>query len=169
MRDDGDWTWIWASSNAFEWLPGRPRHDRLLAISAETVLVIDTITGSGAHKIANRLHLYPELPDTRLQVAALGAAATPRAAPIHERFGETEERTRLDVEATGELPWIGGWLIRCCSPEHSPEVASDLRIENGTVRLECSGDFEISVRWRVAAGESGEPVALCSPNRESAN
>jgi hypothetical protein len=168
LRDDGAWSWVWASSNAYEWLPGRPRHDRLLAVSAEAVIVLDTITGSGARKIASRLHLHPEQPDTDTQVQALGATATPRQAPYHERFGQTTQRTRLDVESEVEIPWVGGWLIRAGNQENSPEVASDLHIQDGFVQLECSGGFEVSLRWRFSAGESGNPVDFCSPDRESA-
>jgi hypothetical protein len=170
MREDNAWTWVWASSDAFEWLPGQPRHDRLLAVSAEAVLVLDTITGSGVRKITSRLHLHPEQPDTGTQVLALGATATPREAPYHERFGETLERTRLDVESSVELPWVGGWLIRCGIPSSSPEVDCDLQIHDGIVQLECNGGFEVSARWQISPtdGNSAERVVLCSPNRESA-
>jgi uncharacterized heparinase superfamily protein len=170
MGGDGPWTWVWASSNAFEWLPGRPRHDRLLAVSADAVLVLDTITGSGSHEIASRLHLAPGAPDKRTRVLALGSNAIERMAPYHEHFGETQERARLDVESTVELPWVGGWLIRCDIPENSPEVACDLFSHDGIVQLECTGGFEVSARWRVALTDEapGEAVEFCSPVRESA-
>jgi uncharacterized heparinase superfamily protein len=170
MGDDGRWVWAWASSDAFEWLPGRPRHDRLLAVSADAVLVLDAITGKGAHEIASRLHLAPEEPDKGTQVLALGSNATPREAPYYERFGEMLERTRLDVETTAQLPWVGGWLIRCSIPENSPDVACDLHNQNGIVHLKCNGGFEVSARWRFSPtdGTSGEPVDLCSLDRESA-
>jgi len=170
MRDEGPWNWVWASSDAFTWLPGHPRHDRLLAVSADAVLVLDTLTGTGVHEIASRLHLAPGRHDKNTQVLALGANATPREAPYHERFGETLERTRLDVEATVELPLVGGWLIRCNAEEPSSEVVCDLGIHDGIVQLECNGGFEVSARWRFSPmnGESGNAVELCSPNRESA-
>jgi hypothetical protein len=134
------------------------------------VLVLDAITGKGAHEIASRLHLAPEGPDKGTHVLALGSNATPREAPYHERFGETLERTRLDVETTAELPWVGGWLIRCGIPEGSPEVAFDLQIHDGIVQLECNGGFEVSARWRISPndGNSAERVVFCSPDRESA-
>ncbi|MBW2401688.1 MAG: alginate lyase family protein [Deltaproteobacteria bacterium] len=170
MRDDGPWTWVWASSDAFAWLPGRPRHDRLLAVSADAVLVLDAITGKGAHEIASRLHLAPGRYDKGTHVLALGWNATPREAPYHEHFGETLERIRLDIETTIELPWVGGWLIRCGIQESSPEVACDLRIHAGIVQLECNGGFEVSARWQLSPtdGDSGDPVELCSPDREFA-
>jgi hypothetical protein len=103
-------------------------------------------------------------------VLALGATATAREAAYHERFGETLERTRLDVETTIELPWVGGWLIRCGAPSNSPEVAFDLQIHDGIAQLECNGGFEVSARWRIlpTEGNSAERVVLCSPDRESA-
>jgi len=170
MGKHSAWNWLWASSDAFEWLPGRPRHERLLAVSAEAVLVLDAVTGSGVHEIASRLHLAPGEPDKGTRVLALGSNATPREAPYHERFGETLERTRLDVESSVELPWVGGWLIRCGIPSSSPEVDCDLQIHDGIVQLECNGGFEVSARWQISPtdGNSAERVELCSPNRESA-
>jgi hypothetical protein len=164
------WSWIWASSNAFEWLPGHPRHDRLLAVSADAVLVLDTVTGSGGHKIASRLHLSPGQPDTGTQVVAMGATAVPYQNPYYERFGVSQQRNRLEVETTSELPWLGGWLIRCGLEDEPSEVACDLQMKDGTVILECHGGIRLSASWHLfdASAGTGARISLCSEDRESA-
>jgi uncharacterized heparinase superfamily protein len=169
---EGAWSWIWAASDAFHWLLGRPRHARLLAVSERAVLVLDALTGSGTHAITSRLHLHPDRPDRETRVVALGAEARPRGAAYHERFGETREMTRLEVEASAELPWVGGWLILFSgAPDESPfaEVECDLCMIDGIVRLQCRGRFELTARWCAATSKPAEaPVSLCSPESESA-
>lgn len=171
--DDGAWNWVWAASDAFQWLSGRPLHARLLAVSEGAALVLDAVTGTGAHAIASRLHLHPDRPDTETRVVALGAEAKRGKAPYHERFGETRDMTCLEVAATAGLPWVGGWLILlgAASLESvSAAVECDLRMNDGIVRLRCSGGFEVSATWRLATAlkQAEAPVSLYSPDRESA-
>jgi hypothetical protein len=133
-------------------------------------VVVDAVTGSGCHKIASRLHLSPGQPDTGTQVVAMGATAVPYQSPYYERFGASQQRNRLDIEATSELPWVGGWLIRCGLKGAADEVACDLQMKDGTVTLNCDGGFQLSATWRVgdAPAGAGARVSLCSVDRESA-
>ena len=156
---DGAWDWVSASCDAYQWLPGRPRHARLLAVSEHAVLVLDAVTGTGEHAIASRLHLHPDHPDRETQVLALCAEPRRRGAPYHERFGETREMGCLEVAATAELPWVGGWLIVCSGAADagvSDEVVCDVRMNDGIVQLRCSGGLSSRARPR-----SNPPPATC--------
>jgi uncharacterized heparinase superfamily protein len=173
LGGDDAWDWVSASSDAYQWLRGRPRHARLLAVSEGAVLVLDAVTGGGRHAIASRLHLHPDHPDRQTQVLALCAEAQRRETPYHERFGERREMTCLEVAATAELPWVGGWLILCSGDsdaDSSAEVTCDLRMNDRIVQLSCSGGLSLAVTWRPGQAASGAeaPASLCSPDRESA-
>jgi uncharacterized heparinase superfamily protein len=170
---DGAWDWVSASCDAFQWLRGRPRHARLLAVSERVVLVLDAVMGRGEHEIASRLHLHPDHPDGETQVLALCAEARRGRAPYHERFGETREMNCLEVAATAELPWVGGWLIVCneaAGANRSGEIECNVRMNDGIVQLDCSGALSLAATWRPGAGATGAegPAFLCSPDRESA-
>jgi uncharacterized heparinase superfamily protein len=160
---DDAWTWVWASHDAFAWLPGRPVHQRLLAVSEQAVLVLDALTGTGRHRVASRLHLHPGVPDAETRARALGAEARPLRVPYYERFGETREMTRLEVEATAELPWVGGWLIPTGGDPADGgafELASELILRGDRVELRCTGSLELVVTWDLGAGTPGDAVQL---------
>jgi hypothetical protein len=169
---DGPWTWIWASHDAYRWLPGRPTHARLLALCETAVVVLDSVTGNSRYQVTNRLHLHPDSPDTLDRVVALGGELVRATAPYHGRFGETREMIRLEVTATAEFRWVGGWLILCGGPAmrgEFGEVECDVRWIDDSVRLRCTGGFELDATWRLsAASQPSGAVSLCSPERESA-
>jgi hypothetical protein len=96
-------------------------------------------------------------------VSALGADPQLRRVPYYERFGETREMTRLEVEASAELPWVGGWLI----PIHADAVdgdasdfSCDLRVQEGQVQLRCTGSVELTAAWDLGASTHGDAVQL---------
>ncbi len=99
------WQWIWAAHEGWHPL----EHQRLLLLSPGAVLVLDAVTGNGPHRVASALHLHPDAPD--LTVHAFHADVTRTPAPLHERWGETREMTRLHTETQTTLPWLGGWLL----------------------------------------------------------
>jgi hypothetical protein len=95
---------------------------------------------------------------------ALCAEPQLRRVPYYERFGEAREMTRLEVEASAELPWVGGWLI----PVGGEAVAAgasdsscDLHVRGGQVQLRCTGSFELTVSWDLGATAEGGAVQLC--------
>jgi len=154
---DGVWSWVWASHDAFARLPGRPVHQRLLAVSERAVLVLDALTGTGRHRIASRLHLHPAAGDVEARVAALGADAQPARAPYYERFGEAREMTRLEVALTAELPWVGGWLIPIGG---NSAPACDVSLEGECVQLRCTGSVELTARWDLGTAARDGTVQL---------
>ncbi|MFQ5418110.1 MAG: heparinase II/III family protein [Myxococcota bacterium] len=167
----GGFDWVWAAHDAYAWLPGRPRHQRLLAVSEHAALVLDAVTGSGRHRIASRLHLHPDRPDTGNQMTALGSAAGRRSAPYHGHFGETREMTCVEVEASALLPWIGGWWIPCgpALRSDSEEIECDLHIREGRVELVLRGGSELTARWNLdGSGAPSDAVSFCPPDRQSA-
>jgi len=171
LGDTGAWSWIWASADSFGWLPGRPLHQRILAVSESAVLILDAVTGTGTHEIASRLHLHPDRPDRSGHVLALGAEAAREGAPLHEHFGETREMTRLTVANPTDLPWLGGWWIGCgevAADRDSAAVECDLHMNEGIVRLELHGDVEFAATWNLSEPGGAESFVLCSPERESA-
>jgi len=140
--------------DAWGFLPGRPRHERLFAVSADLLLVLDAVLGSGRHRIRSALHLHPDLQ------ASLGFRIDPRGGetarlpvPLHERWGQTCEMTELAVEADTELPWVGGFALA------SGPSASDWQLDlaDGDVCARVAG---LELRWRIHAvvGESAVTV-----------
>ena len=160
------WHFAWASHDAYAWLPGRPLHRRLLALSERAALVLDAVTGSGRHRIDSRLHLHPDR-DRGLEVLALGSAARLGEAPLHERFGETRPMTELRVEVEAPLPWIGGWWIPL---RPGGRVESDLRLQGSVLELRCGGDAGLHLRWelRDEAPKPAVSLELWSGSRPSA-
>ena len=73
------------------------------------------------------------------------AKANRATAPLYERFNETREMTELTVEASADLPWIGGWAI-------GSDAEAELSQENGTVRCIHPG-LGIEVRWTLSSSE----------------
>jgi hypothetical protein len=133
-----------ADHDAWRWLAGRPMHRRLLAVTEGAALVLDVVRGSGRHRIATRLHLHPERPRA-VDATALGATARRLGAPLRERFGQTREMTRLEVESQAALPWVGGWWIAGPGPEPTLEVREG--------RLEVRRGAQPIARW-----EPGDPT-----------
>jgi uncharacterized heparinase superfamily protein len=157
--ESGGWRWAWAEHDAWRHLAGSPTHERLLAVREGAALVLDLLRGRGRHRIASRLHLHPERPAERA-VQALGAEAVRRAAPLHERFGETRESCQLVVEAEASLPWVGGWWIG---------EAADLELDARDGCVEVRGGGAALASWRTSARpEDPDAVSLWPPLRGSA-
>jgi len=153
---DDVWSWVWACHDAFAWLPGRPVHQRLLAVSERAVLVLDALTGTGRHRVASRLHFHPGDPIAERRACALGAEAHLQRVPYYERFGERREMTRLAAEATADLPWGGGWLIAIggdCAGGVPSELDCEVSLRGERAQLRCAGDLEVMVSWDL--GRSG--------------
>jgi uncharacterized heparinase superfamily protein len=103
--------WLWASHDGWEWLPGAPRHHRLIAFASDLVLVFDVIDGRGRHRVTSRLHLHPDATQDQLRILPIGASMRTEHAVLHERFGESRVMERRVVDCGAELPWLGGWII----------------------------------------------------------
>jgi len=160
---DGSWSWIWASHDAFSGLSGSPIHQRLLAISEHAVLVLDVLTGTGRHRVASYLHLHPTCPVASRRVAALGADTQHRPVPYYERFGETLEMLRLEVESSAELPWVGGWLIPIGDDPVDADTSAltcDVHLRGEQVQLHCTGRFELTANWHFGKGAGNSAVEL---------
>ncbi len=159
---DARWDWVVAQHDGYRWLPGRPQHRRLLAVSDEAAIVLDAITGGGRHTVRSALHLHPELgPDDR-RALALGAEAQCAVVPLHERFNTSRDMEELFVETRAPLPWYGGWLV-LFSGGQAP-CASELRDENGVVHASCrSARFEVEIRWALDPVDGGSAVRISSP------
>jgi hypothetical protein len=143
-----------AGHDAWRFLPGRPRHERLLALSPDLLLVIDLVLGAGRHRVRSALHLHPDLPSSvGLEVIPRGGTASTALVPLHERFNQTREMTEWAVEADAELPWLGGFALA------PGGVADDWRLdfEAGEVCARVAG-FEL--RWRVSSSVRGAPVTV---------
>jgi uncharacterized heparinase superfamily protein len=143
-----------AGHDAWHFLPGRPRHERLLALSPDLLLVIDAVLGAGRHRVRSALHLHPDLPSSLgLQVIPRGGSVFSALAPLHERFNQTREMTEWAVEADAELPWLGGFAL-------APGALAGgwrLDFEEDAVLARVAG-FEI--RWRPLGSASDAPVTV---------
>jgi hypothetical protein len=143
-----------AGHGAWSFLPGRPRHERLFAVSPDLLLVLDVLLGSGRHRVRSALHLHPDLPPSMaLSLTPRGGRASSLRVPLHERFNQTREMTEWVIEADAVLPWLGGFALA------SGAVANDwqLDFEDGAVRARACG-FEI--RWRLEAVAGEAPVRV---------
>jgi uncharacterized heparinase superfamily protein len=139
-----------AGHGAWGFLAGRPRHERLVAVSPDLLLVLDAVLGSGRHRVRSALHLHPDLPTSlELGVTPRGGRVSSLLVPLHERFNQTREMTEWVVEADAALPWLGGFALA------SGAVASDwqLDFEDGAVRARACG-FEIHWQLETAGGEA---------------
>lgn len=145
--------WIWAAHDAYAFLPGRPAHHRLVALSDELVLVLDVVLGSGRHRIESRLLLHPsegpvgagEPAPARCTVAlrALTGPCRPARAPLHERFGETREAAARLQTHDASLPWAGGWLLAFAAPPE--ELRADLLAGEAGLRF-VAGDARHAIK-----------------------
>ncbi len=146
----GGFEWLHAGHDAWSFLPGRPRHERLLAVSRERILVLDAVLGAGRHRVRSALHLHPDFPSSQVHLFPLGI---PRGAflaralvPLHERFNHTREMTEVAIEAETALPWVGGFVLGLDGPEADWHLA----LEDGAVvaRAAAAG---LELRWCVTA------------------
>jgi uncharacterized heparinase superfamily protein len=145
--------WLWASHDAYHWVPGSPHPHRLLLVSAREVLVLDAVLGRGRHRIASRLHLHPDAPAGEATALALGAEAQGGPAPLHAHFGETREMEERAVELEVELPWLGGWWLPL-GVAARPSAA--LSLEGSLARLRLGREAgELEVRWELGASGPG--------------
>jgi uncharacterized heparinase superfamily protein len=157
--EEGPWSFVSAAHDAFAWLPGRPIHHRLIALSEPALLVLDAVVGEGRHRIASRLHLAPDLPAGCVSVAALRGEVRRKPAPWHPRWGKTLEATRLSTDERTVLPWVGGWLLRLDGAPARPVETSWERCEGGVrVRLQEPG-LGLEIEW-IAATKRAAGVHL---------
>ncbi len=152
----GGCVWLHAGHDAWSFLPGRPRHERLLAVSPARILVLDAVLGGGRHRVRNALHLHPDFPSLdETQLIPLGGPLRRLRAPLHERFNQTREMAEVAVEVDTPLPWVGGFVVGLAGPEGDWQV----RFEGGvvTARAPARG-FEL--RWTIAPRNGESPVTV---------
>jgi uncharacterized heparinase superfamily protein len=144
------WDWVVATHDGYRWLPGKPLHHRLLAVSGSAAFAVDWISGRGAHQIRNTLHLHPDIDIETIEIIPINGTARSQTVDLHERFNESRPMTELFVEATGELPRLGGWAIVF----NPGEVDIDAHHEAGHVQISCStAGIGTTVRWNLKAGQ----------------
>ena len=140
--------WLHAGHDAWSFLSGRPRHERLLAVSAERILVLDALLGSGRHRVRSSLHLHPDFPSSGVRVSPLGItpgdSIVHGAAPLHERFNQTREMSEVAIESDARLPWVGGFVLELGGGEMEWQVA----LEDGVVVLRAAAQG-LELRWRL--------------------
>jgi uncharacterized heparinase superfamily protein len=146
----GDVDWVWAGHDAWSFLPGRPRHERLLAADAGGILVLDAVLGGGRHRVRSALHLHPGFPSSDVRVAPLGVPlgcqTSSSLVPLHERFNETREMTEIAFEVETALPWAGGFVLDFGGGEDAWSV----RLEDDEVVV-LRGAEGRELRWRPGA------------------
>jgi uncharacterized heparinase superfamily protein len=166
--EDASGSWVSLVHDGWRWLPGRPVHRRLIALSPVALVVLDTVQGSGTHQLRSALHLHPERPESA-RVLPLGGACAEISAPLHERFNETRQATEVFLEASAELPWVAGWLVLFDGGTQAPDV--ELHQEEGVVLLRRRhADAVYELRWRPEAVQPRESVVFsrCSSSEASA-
>jgi uncharacterized heparinase superfamily protein len=128
--------------DGWRFLPGAPRHERLVALGKGRLLVLDAVLGAGRHRVRNALHLHPEAP-AALRISWLPRGATPHSSPVplHERFNETREMTELALEVEAPLPWAGGYVISWVG---GPAEDWELVYEHDRVRAQTVG---LEIEW----------------------
>jgi uncharacterized heparinase superfamily protein len=141
--------WLHAAHDAWSFLPGRPRHERLLAVCPARILVLDLVRGGGRHHVRSAIHLHPDLPSSGAHwsplVSPLGGSVTRLAVPLHERFNQSREMAEVALEVEAALPWVGGFVLAFGRPEGDWQVA----FEDGAVvaRAPTAG---LALCWRPA-------------------
>lgn len=153
--ETGNCRWISASHEGFSFLPGRPIHHRLLALSEGQLLVLDCVLGEGSHRIESFLNLHPDGDDRRMSIHALCASAREEEAELHERFGESRPMRKLVTAVTAALPWCGGWWL-ARDPEPIQQVPKP-RYQHGRV------DIALPPPWGILSwcpGETNPAAAL---------
>ena len=164
---DATWAWLWAHHDGYRFLPGRPRHERLIALSADALLVLDRITGTGRHRVRSALHLHPDAP-ADVSADSFGADLERIAVPLHERWNDEREMQELACEVDAELPWSGGWLV-VFSRADAP-IEAELHRTGDTLRASCRlprGPLEVD--WNLRSrSETGVTISLHTPEGGSA-
>lgn len=150
----GGFELLHAAHDAWRFLPGEPRHERLFAVSPELVLVLDLVLGSGSHRIRSALHLHPDLPSSLgIEVVPRGGDVSRSRVPLHERFNQTREMTEVVLEAEAALPWVGGFALA------SGALVRDWQLDlaDGVVHARVAG---CEIRWQPGANAEEEPVTV---------
>jgi hypothetical protein len=158
----GTWQWVSASHDAYETLPGRPIHHRLVAVGEAGILVLDAVVGAGQHAIESHMHEHPNSASAGVRIAALCGRAESGPAALHEHFGSSRPMIRHRVVSEAELPWIGGWWI---APAASGEAQLARAGDAVSVRL---ADPDLSLVWRPQSTDTHDAVSLCSASGGSA-
>ncbi len=119
-----------AAHDGYRYLPGRPRHHRRWSLSADGLRVVDTVTGSGRHRIVVRWHLAE---GTRVRLVPDGAVLTSGTG-----------RIEVAMTATSALTLTTG----------TARAAAGYGATVGVPVLSCALDTELPVRiaaaWRRA-------------------
>jgi uncharacterized heparinase superfamily protein len=148
--------WVHAAHDAWSFLPGRPRHDRLLAVAADRIFVLDLVRGAGRHRIRSALHLHPGFPSLEGRIVPLGAPlGDSRSVPLHERFNQTREMTEVAVEADAGLPWAGGFVVGVAGPEGDWQMA----VEGGEIVARASARG-LELRWQPGSADRESAVTV---------
>jgi hypothetical protein len=143
----GGFELLHAGHGAWGFLPGQPRHERLRALSADRLLVLDAVLGRGRHRVRDALHLHPEAPPgLRLAPIPRGAYASSAQVPLYERFNHTREMTEVALEECAELPWVGGFALHWDSARSD----EDWMLEFDGERMLARGPG-IALEWQPAA------------------
>jgi uncharacterized heparinase superfamily protein len=147
----GGFEFLHAVHDGWRFLPGAPQHERLLALSADRLLVLDVVRGRGRHRLRNTVHLHPDAPEG-LRVDWLPRGEDPQTspAPLHEQFNQTRQMTAIALEVEAELPWVGGYVLTWSS---GPEERWELAYREGEVRARTD---RIELTWRIEAGEGAD-------------
>ena len=114
---------ITASHDGYRQLPGAPTHTRRVTVSNEhPLLIVDTISGDGAHHLSGGWLLAPEWTahpaengwllkrpgarTIRVRVSTSAAVALSIAeAKYHPEYGQELSTSRLSWNCTGSLPF----------------------------------------------------------------
>jgi len=145
--------WLHAGHDAWRFLPGRPRHERLLLLTATRLVVLDRVRGGGRHRIRNAVHLHPDAPTSvRIDWIPTGEPPVTGPAPLYERFNETREMTEIHRAVDVELSWWGGYSLGW---DRSEELA--VSVEPAGIRAETEG---ITIEWRSGSAPSVTSAAF---------
>ncbi len=147
---DDTWDWVVASHDGYRWLPGKPLHHRLLAVSEPAAIAVDWISGRGTHQIRSALHLHPDEAFGAIEIAPITGKPRQLAVDLHERFNESRQMTELFVEAAARLPWFGGWAVVF----NAGDLDINARFEAGHVQVSCNTAAGRTIlRWNLEAGQ----------------
>lgn len=101
--DDGTTITVKATHDGYRFLPGSPVHHRTWTIGADTVGIVDRVTGSGHHTVTARSHLAdPE--ETPVRSEPPGTTTTsPRSVGMGRRVDGTVHVVKLSAELPVEV------------------------------------------------------------------
>ncbi len=107
---DGGAVELVASHDGYRHLPGSPLHRRRWRIAPGRVEIIDTVTGSGSHRVISRLHVTPVAVSG--SIAGRGGHATSEPSTTAWGFGHLRPSTvhRVEIQST-DLPVTLGWVL----------------------------------------------------------